>query len=460
MLYYKEESFELHHGKMQDVLQEFEDNSIDSIVCDPPYELNFMGKGWDNSGVAFQKETWQHCYRVLKAGGYLLAFGGTRTFHRIACAIEDAGFEIRDTIMWLYGSGFPKSMNIGLAIDKKNGVESKDTGIISPNARPNCDKTNTLYESGTVGKTFTIKQAQNEWAGWGTALKPAFEPIIVARKPIENTIVDNVLKYRVGGLNIDECRVKTNDDLARINKNDNGMFGVGNNGGNTAQICKELGIEYGGRFPANVILTYDEIDKEEVCGGMPYCKSSLTPISDNRQNTKESILGITGIHDSSNSYEDEGSAARYFYCAKASKKDRDSGMMDFENQKKVFNGKSNNSSKEIKDVEKRFTTVAKNIHPTVKPIELMQYLVRLVSPKGSRVLDCFMGSGSTGKATMFENRERNAGYYFIGIEMTEEYLPIAKARIEYGKYKYEYDNKQEQLESMQEYGYMQQSIFD
>ena len=141
------------------MLEVIQPNTIDSVVCDPPYELNFMGKGWDNAGVSFNADTWKKCFEVLKPGGYLLAFGGSRTYHRIACAIEDAGFEIRDTIMWLYGSGFPKSMNIGLAIDKKNGVESIDTGIASPNARPNSTKDNTLFESGTVGKQFNIKKS-------------------------------------------------------------------------------------------------------------------------------------------------------------------------------------------------------------------------------------------------------------------------------------------------------------
>lgn len=275
-LYYNENDYELYKGKMQDVLSTFEANSVDSIVCDPPYELNFMGKGWDNSGIAFQPDTWKHCFDVLKEGGYLLAFGGTRTFHRIACAIEDAGFEIRDTIMWLYGSGFPKSMNIGLAIDKKNGVESIDTGISSPNARPNSTKNNTLYESGTVGKDFTIKKATNKWQGWGTCLKPAYEPIIVARKPFKGSLVDNVIKNGVGGINIDECRVafentpnpatnplyrkQANYKLPEKGQQSNGAVNFTSSKNDVSEL---------GRFPANVILTYDETDFEEVCGSMP-----------------------------------------------------------------------------------------------------------------------------------------------------------------------------------------------
>jgi site-specific DNA-methyltransferase (adenine-specific) len=260
-LYCKHDDFTLYHGDMTAMLEVLNPNSIDSIVTDPPYELNFMDKGWDNSGIAFQKATWEKCYEVLKPGGYLLAFGGTRTFHRIACAIEDAGFEIRDTIMWIYGSGFPKSMNIGLAVDKKNGVESKVVG----------HSTNKIHleNLGNAGykEEFDIKQAQNEWAGWGTSLKPAYEPVIVARKPCEGSCVENVLKYGVGGINIDDCRVGDEHFVIEDGDYDN----------NPNQSCfgnvKRTPKEYDGRFPSNVILTYDSTDEAEVCGGMPYTKS-------------------------------------------------------------------------------------------------------------------------------------------------------------------------------------------
>lgn len=407
-LYSSNNSYKLYKGNMLDMLECIEKNSIDSIVTDPPYELNFMGKGWDNSGVVFQKSTWEKCYNVLKPGGYLLAFGGSRTFHRIACAIEDVGFEIRDTIMWLYGSGFPKSINIGLAIDKKNGVESIDTGIASHNARPNSNKTNTLYESGTVGKEFNIKRATNKWEGWGTCLKPSYEPIIVARKPCEGSCRDNVIKWGVGGINIDECRVKyektTNPATNPLYRQQNAdkykqVVGGEISNGVVSWTSGKNGVNEGGRFPANTILTYDETDFEEVCGGMP-------------------VIG-------------NGSASRYFYCAKASKRDRDEGLVGFE-EKLVGSIKGGDTNKEeIDDVGSRFRTTKKNIHPTVKPTELMQYLIRLVTPKGGVVLDPFNGSGSTGKAAMYENQDRKANYKYIGIELTEEYLPIAKARIEF-----------------------------
>ena len=456
-LFYKEKDFTLYKGKMQDVLSTFEENSIDSIVCDPPYELSFMNKGWDNSGVAFDKETWKHCFKVLKEGGYLLAFGGTRTFHRIACAIEDAGFEIRDTIMWLYGSGFPKSMNIGLAIDKKNGVESKVVGKVYKGSSPLPSNHNGTWVDNQKDGEYEIKQAQNEWRGWGTCLKPAYEPIIVARKPFKGSLVDNVIKNGVGGINIDECRIVCNDKV-KMNIRDTSSCSDGWNrpwmdDKEKDKLRQEIAIEKAnnlGRFPANVIITYDENDFEEVCGGMPDTKSTTTTTMPNLSDKNAQ----SGIYSKLNAeriehlggFNDSGSASRYFYCAKASKKDRDEGLDLFEEKQVGSLAGGDNQKETLDDVSSRFRTIKKNIHPTVKPVELMQYLVRLVSPKGSKVLDCFMGSGSTGKACMFENRERNANYHFIGIEMTDEYLPIAKTRIDYAKYKYQYDEIKEKEE--------------
>lgn len=449
-LYCKNENYTLYNGKMQEVLSELEENSIDSIITDPPYELNFMGKGWDNSGVAFQKETWEHCFRVLKPGGYLLAFGGTRTYHRIACAIEDAGFEIRDCIMWLYGSGFPKSMNIGLAVDKKNGVESKVVGKVKGagsvgknNVGNNTFVAKNQYDDGT----YDLRKASNEWSGWGTCLKPAYEPIIIARKPFKNSLVDNVIEYGVGGLNIDDCRVGNEHfEQQSGTAKSKGKYGD--------KVWHEK--SYDGRFPANVILTYDDTDKDEVCGGMPDTKSTTTTTIPNFSDKN----AVSGIYNKLNAeriyhlggFDDSGSAARYFYCAKASKKDRDEGLELFDSLV-ITDGRT----KSIDNAFNRGETLRKNIHPTVKPVELMQYLVRLVSPKGATILDCFMGSGSTGKAVMFENRERNANYHFIGVEMTDEYLPICNARIDYALNKYEYDYKKE-LQEMKELG--QLSLFE
>lgn len=457
-LYYNENDYELYKGKMQDVLSTFEENSVDSIVCDPPYELNFMGKGWDNSGVAFQPDTWKHCFDVLKEGGYLLAFGGSRTFHRIACAIEDAGFEIRDTIMWLYGSGFPKSMNLGLAIDKKNGVESEIIG----NGKSGVSSRDFQSEETTTAGEYEIKKATNEWQGWGTALKPAYEPIIVARKPFKGSLVDNVIKNGVGGINIDECRVETTDKYSYPNGGGGSSFGIGKGIDGTRTTPTESNPL--GRFPANVILTYDENDFDEVCGGMPDTKSSGGKTSMPKMNSQSDGINIYNfgkknadrIETGYIAPADEGSASRYFYCAKASKKDRDEGLDLFE-ESLVNDGRK----KSIDNAFQRGETPRKNVHPTVKPVELMQYLVRLVTPKGGTIMDCFMGSGSTGKAVMFENRERNANYKFIGVEMTEEYLPICHSRIDYAKNKYEYDLEKEIKEfkkEKEEQGYI--SLFD
>lgn len=432
-LYSENDNYKLYHGNMLDMLEVIEPNSIDSIVTDPPYELNFMGKGWDNSGIAFQKETWRNCYEVLKPGGYLLAFGGSRTFHRIACAIEDAGFEIRDTIMWIYGSGFPKSLNIGLAVDKKNGVESIDTG----EKVSGMSSLGVMHDDNWVSsKELTRKVATNKWAGWGSCLKPAFEPIIVARKPFNGSLVDNVLTYGVGGLNIDECRVPsnpgeydirhyTNEDCFQNSKPKESKF--------------QVKPQPEGRFPANVILTYDETDYDEVCGGFPISGSGNngTPYNyaGREYDNKDTSMFNGDKPQAPSNYNDNGSASRYFYCAKASKKDRDEGLDAFDEVQVYsldnthrFNYK-NTSTDNIGD--KILNVSRKNTHPTVKPTELMQYLVRLVTPNGGTVLDPFNGSGSTGKATMYENTEKNKGYKYIGIELTDEYLPISKARIEF-----------------------------
>ena len=388
-LYSGNEHYKLYHWNMLDMLEVIENWTIDSIVTDPPYELNFMGKGWDNSWIAFQKDTWEKCLEVLKPWWYLLAFWWSRTYHRIACAIEDAGFEIRDCIMRLYGSGFPKSLNIWLAIDKKNWVDNRTWNIKSDwkgtDSGSWCYNMNNWTDS--MKKEYEERKATNERAGRGTALKPSYEPIIVARKPLEWSCTDNVIKYWVGGINIDECRVQFwNETDSRVWTNatmntTHGYWQETWNNGETA-VYKEWG-----RFPANTILTYDESDFDEVCGGFPNTKSQRTswPLHDIR------------------SWNFVWSASRYFYCAKASKRDRDEGLPEWEHSS----------------------------HPTVKPTDLMQYLVRLVTPNGWTVLDPFNWSGSTGKAVMYENKDRKKNYKYIWIELTDEYLPIAKARIEY-----------------------------
>lgn len=351
-LYSESNNYRLYCGSMLDMLEVIERNSIDSIVTDPPYELNFMGKGWDNAGISFQKETWKKCYEVLKPGGYLLAFGGSRTFHRIAVAIEDAGFEIRDTIMWLYGSGFPKSMNIEKALNKRDGVEFKSklaSGVGFMNTNDD-GYHNTIHQLEQVGKS---SDRAKKWQGWGTCLKPSFEPIIVARKPFKGSLVDNVIEWGVGGINIDECRVGNEERTVPIHsedkKEDNTMFNL------HPTIQHERVSTNLGRFPANTILTYDETDFDEVCGGFPVRKTANGSIKN--PNLKNS-LGNGGIYNKYSekqplweAYNDSGSAARYFYCAKANKKDRDEGLDGFY---KVENYKLKENIPELirKEIEK------------------------------------------------------------------------------------------------------------
>ncbi len=468
-LYSEGKNYKLYQGNMLDMLEVIEPNSIDSIVTDPPYGLTsivdrfgkegsapaqygtdgafgrlskgFMGKEWDGSGIEYNVETWRKCYTVLKSGGYLLAFGGSRTFHRIACAIEDAGFEIRDTIMWLYGSGFPKSTNIGLMIDKKNEVDNR-TGNTLCGVGKHSD---TAVEGGMFSELYEERKAQNEWNGWGTCLKPAYEPIIVARKPCEGSCVDNVLKYGVGGINIDECRVPfedtpnpaTNPLYRQQNgyKHDRSKSIAENSVVNFNTSASENPISSLGRFPSNVILTYDETDFDEVCGGMPYTKSTGGSGEASKINTFSNTYNGGWGHDKNcanlGGLGDEGSVARYYYCAKASVKDRDEGCEALDNGllRRMRPDKDDDNPTGLNKEGRFAPVVRKNTHPTVKPCELMQYLVRLVTPQGGTVLDPFNGSGSTGKACMYENRERASDYHYIGIELTEEYLPIADARI-------------------------------
>ena len=318
-------------------------------------------------------------------------------------------------------------MHIGLAIDKKNGVDNR-TGKIKTDGKET-DSNSGCYNmnngKNTMKKEYEERIAQNKWQGWGTALKPSYEPIIVARKPCEGTCVDNVLKWGVGGINIDECRIPLEDgyEFKETNRQPkdgsvfNGESCGYDNTKNTTASASPLG-----RFPANTILTYDETDFDEVCGGFPYTKGC----GNERFRTNNSVYSgkTSGGCMQSDVWGDEGSASRYFYCAKASKRDRDEGLDAFEE----MGGIRSNAPRENEEIK---TKPRKNIHPTVKPTTLCQYLVRLVTPKGGTVLDPFNGSGSTGKAVMYENKDRNADYKYIGIELTDDYLPISKARIEY-----------------------------
>lgn len=377
------ESYKLEIGNCKELLKNLPDNSIDAIVTDPPYELGFMGKKWDASGIAYDVDLWKECLRVLKHGGHLLAFSGSRTYHRMTVAIEDAGFDIRDQIMWVYGTGFPKSHDVSKAIDKMAGAEREVIGyrnLFHPDSDNWSNKSKACIPKNAIrlgnsayGENYTLQitapatDAAKEWNGWGTALKPAHEPICVARKPLIGTVAENVLQYGTGGINIDGCRILTAkwdaEKMQRCNTKfsssriSGGAFS-GDKYGNPSKTDCGVFDTTQGRWPANLI--HD--GSAEVLAGFPD--------------------------------DSEKSAARFFYCAKASKKDRNEG-----NQM--------------------------NNHPTVKPTGLMQYLCRLVTPQNGIILDPFTGSGSTGKAAILE------GFRFIGFDMQDEYIEIAKARIEF-----------------------------
>ena len=528
-------------GNCLETLKTLDTASVDSIVTDPPYELGFMGKSWDNSGIAYNQDLWAECLRVLKPGGHLLAFGGSRTYHRMACAIEDAGFEMRDQIMWLYGSGFPKSLDVSKAIDKAAGAEREVVGIKKRQGR----------SGGIMGSPRDIEQAftipatpdAQQWEGWGTALKPAHEPIVVARKPLIGTVASNVLEHGTGALNIDGCRVGTDGGCSGASAGpSNGIYGDGLNG-SPAQPVEGLG-----RWPANVI--HDGSD--EVVAGFPEHKSSARKVGKVTGTTfgsntpmPDDLIGVL-------SYGDSASAARFFYCAKASKSERNAGLelctcdklSPWENVGQQVahqtdteplaprdteeSGIQNNSDSEwntslsgsdttepcltdcksitLTTTNSTTTSAISNLsaqsnisgctqgancetecggsharsannssqspmsigtsaerdglvtadagpatsaslsqvsakgvlfcarcdglkggHPTVKPLALMRYLVKLVTPPGGTVLDPFLGSGTTAVAATLEGSE------WTGCEMTEDYWPIIEARVEWAQ---------------------------
>jgi DNA modification methylase len=449
------------HGDCRDVLRGLPDNSVDSVVTDPPYELGFMGKKWDSSGIAYDVTVWAECLRVLKPGGHILAFGGSRTWHRLAVAVEDAGFELRDSIAWIYGSGFPKSLDVSKAIDKGQGANKerqlqfvrwmRETGLKASEINDIIGKSDvgshylrfdqpaiatadlfdklrpylpevpeaierlvaertgiewTAYkqrevigqkmsgiadknEKGrhTIGASKAVEvditapatpEAQ-KWQGWGTALKPAFEPVVVGRKPLVGTVAENVLAWGVGGLNIDGSRIGSE------NRNISGMksLGVMHDDNWEPKDIETKAVQ--GRWPANVIL-------DEVSAGL--------------------LDEQTG---------DETS--RFFYQAKASKRDRNEGLEELPKLNRYKKGGVGGTGGKRNVAVAENATPVSNFHPTVKPTQLMRYLIKLVTPPGGVVLDPFTGSGSTGKAALLD------GFDFVGIELTDDYLPIIEGRL-------------------------------
>lgn len=416
-------------GNNIELLKTLEDNSIDSVLTDAPYGLSFMNKKWDYDVPSV--ELWKEVYRVLKPGGHILCFGGTRTYHRMVVNIEDAGFEIRDCIQWIYGSGFPKSLNIGKSMD--------------------------------------------EYEGWGTGLKPANEPIVLARKPLdEKTIVQNVKEWGTGGINIDGCRISTDENLIRTGDelgNRYANFNTSSGKGN----CDIKTGSLDGRFPANVILecTCDEVIKGEkgevkinnngniktgdngIYGQYkeivrtnftdkgdihtnPNCPCYIMDEQSGESKSSGGNSGVkktTGISYSSNDkwqddktskgcgFGDTGGASRFFYVAKVSKKERNMGLDGFEEKQNIIYMNNTIESSYKTGSGNLRNTKMKNNHPTVKPINLLTYLCRMITPPNGVVLDMYMGSGSTGIAALLE------GFNFVGMEMDEEYFNIAEARI-------------------------------
>lgn len=377
-------SLTLHHGDCLAVLPTVAENSLDACVTDPPYGLEFMGKDWDHGvpGVPF----WREIIRVLKPGAHLVAFGGSRTYHRMAVAIEDAGFEIRDSLMWLYGSGFPKSMDVSKAIDKAAGAVREVIGFDADKVKQQTRAVGTSSYgdyAGNAGQiTAPATDAAHQWEGWGTALKPAFEPIVLARKPLsEKTVAANVLRWGTGALNIDGCRIEATDNTTKASRSagdrDRSQYRTGTSG-------KTIPTDIG-RWPANVV--HDGSD--EVIGAFPNASGAVAPVTGREPSSKtRNTFGLYNERPPSDRRDGGGSAARFFYCAKASKEDR-----------------------------------AGSKHPTVKPIRLLCWLARMVTPPGGVILDPFAGSGTTAAAAAAER------FGAVLIEQEAEYAADIRRRI-------------------------------
>lgn len=378
----------IYIGCAREVLKDLPPDSVDAIVTDPPYGLAFMGKKWDYDVPSV--ELWREVLRVLKPGAHLLSFGGTRTYHRMVVNIEDAGFEIRDQVMWIYGSGFPKSLNIDKAIDKAAGA--KRDMIPNPKAK---QQTSQVAGKGLSGAKAALNfiaphpatDAAKQWAGWGTALKPANEPIVLARKPIEKglTVAENVLKYGTGAINIDGTRIGMRDAQTYTAPD---ITGDAYNSDVSKRERKVVSVPAQGRWPANVLFDEDAAAALDEQSG--HSKSQVRKISATEDTAIKNQIYGKGYVRQEGGVNDSGGASRFFYVAKASKRERG----------------------------------ADNGHPTVKPIKLMEYLCRLITPPDGVILDPFMGSGSTGLAA------KNLGLEFIGIEREQEYFEIAKRRLE------------------------------
>jgi site-specific DNA-methyltransferase (adenine-specific) len=481
------DGIQLHHGDCRELLASLPDCSVDSVVTDPPYELGFMGKAWDGSGIAYSVEMWAEVLRVLKPGGHLCAFGGTRTYHRMACAIEDAGFEIRDSLHWVYGSGFPKSLDVSKAIDKTDAVQEqqarryrftewvRSTGLTAKqideatdtfmgnhytthSSQPaimtlehldavrhligevpewveaECKKrsveSKNFAEREVVGSktsgiankdegprhtigaskavevdiTTAATDAAKQWEGWGTALKPAHEPIVLARRPLIGTVAANVLTHGTGALNIDGSRVPSGDDYHDLQVTQGGdHFSVGS----TAKTRGTTFQPSTGRWPANVIF-----DTE--AGAL---------LDEQADGASRFFTAIDWDDDT-----DLGIDVPFRYVPKPSKQERNAGLDGLPERKWKGNyGDGIQDNRPHTREGYTYESTTRNHHPTVKPLALMRWLVKLVTPPGGTVLEPFAGSGTTLMACVME------GFNGIGIEMTDEYLPIIEGRVRWAQ---------------------------
>jgi len=491
-------NIDLRLGDCLEVLKTIPDNSIDAVITDPPYGLGFMNKEWDSpeklraltqresdrsaerkaegksptdapfsksvppglaikgakEGKWFQEwcELWAiECLRILKPGGHILSFSAPRTYHRMATAFEDAGFEIRDQLMWVFGSGFPKSHNIGKAIQKQSGdVKVIGTKQGAGTTGKSYISNNEEYvdgEKGVFKKEYDDIEITNDWEGWGTALKPAHEPIVMARKPLsEKSIAENVLKHGTGGINIDGSRIKIGqgDKTSAGHRTCNIFETEKISGGNGSP---DYETHEGGRFPANIIFDEEAGQLLDEQSGVSKSVKGRNDLGSSTYGGNSLLKSKTTMNNTDRGFNDKGGASRFFYCPKAAKSDRNEGLDEFEDKVKSKilpnrkclicyeweNKGAGNGIDYCKCDEPSYEDLTiktiKNHHPTVKPTDLMRYLINLITPPNGTILDPFMGSGSTGKAAV------RCGVNFIGIEKEQEYMDIASARIEHEKNK-------------------------
>jgi len=424
----------IFHGDSLETLKTMKANSIDSVVTDPPYGLSFMSKAWDYEVPTV--ELWREVLRVLKPGGHLLSFGGTRTYHRLVVNIEDAGFEIRDQIQWIYGSGFPKSLDVSKAIDKAAGAEREVVGV-NPSSRPNSkiagmrgfDNREGAPEDSAGIQTITAPatEAAKKWQGFGTSLKPANEPICVARKPLapKHTVAQNVQAFGTGALNIDQSRIgfasESDRKAAAVHNAGSSASGSLNwNTGEQKDSSKDYRLQEG-RWPANILFDEEAAAMLDLQSGQSAESRKGVSV---RENPSESWKQSSKVRVETR-HGDSGGASRFFYCAKASKAERNKGLEGMPKQVLATSTGQTRPGSPARlgaDPHAVQEPVA-NHHPTVKPVKLMEYLVRLVTPPGGVCLDPFMGSGTTGVAC------KNLGFEFVGIERDENYVEIARKRV-------------------------------